>query len=446
LYRPNLRTLAVSARLAMRDSLHRSSLLLLANTAVLSGFAFVFWSLAAHLYPAAKVGHFSALIAGTSLLTAVATLGFPNVLLQQLGRVDDRRELILLATAGIAGLGGLLCVFTLLVIGPALPSRLHLTAGGLRAAAVVILVLCTSISAATDAGLIALRGAGQVLTTNIVASVVKVALVIALTSLGENGLLTAYVAGALVQAVSSFWVLWIRVGSSAHRGSIHDMVRTHFRFSAGNYVGGLIGILPDTLLIIVVLYQLGPQYAAWATSASLFGTSINFIPANTAQALYAELRLAERRAAVLLRSALKAIYVLTVPLVAVLVVAAPVLLRVFFGAQYSTHATGMLRVFALSGLVTGMTYVIDTFLLSRGHLFAYIIINAVNATFVLGLVVALSTQGLTSVGLGWTLGQGASVIAGLTILRVLGYRLSFAGSAGRRTVRSRLGLLRRSGE
>ncbi len=352
MYRPNLRTLAVSAQLAMRDSLHRASLLLLANTAVLSGFAFVFWSLAAHFYPAATVGPFSALIAGTSLLTAIATLGFPNMLLQQLGRVDDRRELILLASAGIASVGGLLCLFTLLLLGPALPSRLHLSAGGLRAAIVVMLVLCTSISAATDAGLIALRGAGQVLTTNVVASVVKVALVVPLTTLGEYGLLAAYAAGALVQAASSFSVLWIRVGRSAQRGSVRDAVRAHFGFSAGNYLGGLMGILPDTMLIIVVLYRLGPRYAAWATSASLFGTSINFIPANTAQALYAELRLAERRAVALLSSALKGIYVLTVPAVAVLVVAAPVLLRVFFGAQYATHATGMLRVFSLSGLMT----------------------------------------------------------------------------------------------
>ena len=46
----------------------------------------------------------------------------------------------------IASLGGLLCLFTVVVIGPMLPSRFHLSAGGLRAAAVVILVLCTSIS------------------------------------------------------------------------------------------------------------------------------------------------------------------------------------------------------------------------------------------------------------------------------------------------------------
>lgn len=430
----------------MRDSLHVSSFLLLANTAVLSGFAFVFWSLGAHFYPAATVGSFSALIAGTSLLTAIATLGFPNVLLQQLGRVDERRELILLASAGIASVGGLLCLFTILVIGPLLPSRFHLSAGGVRAAAIVVLVLCTSISAATDAGLIALRGARQVLTTNVLASVVKVSLIIPLSSLGEYGLLAAYAAGALVQAVSSFSVLWMKVGRSSTRGSIRTLLRAHFGFSAGNYVGGLLGILPDTLLIIVVLYQLGPRYTAWATGAALFGTSINFIPANTAQALYVELRLAERRAVVLLRSALKAIYVLTVPLVVLLILAAPVLLGVFFGHQYATHATGMLRVFALSGLLTGMTYVIDTFLLSRQHLFAYIVINAVNAVLVLGLVITLSDDGLTAVGLGWTLGQGASVIAGLTILRLLGYRLPFAFSTGVQSVRSRLGLLRRSRE
>ncbi len=93
-----------------------------------------------------------------------------------------------------------------------------------------------------------------------------------------------------------------------------------------------------------------------------------------------------------------------------------------------------------------MTYVIDTFLLSRRHLFAYIVINAVNAALVLGLVITLSSDGLTSVGLGWTLGQGASVIAGLTILRLLGYRLPFAASARMRAARSRLGLIRRSGE
>jgi len=112
---------------------------------------------------------------------------------------------------------------------------------------------------------------------------------------------------------------------------------------------------------------------------------------------------------------LRGVYLLLVPAVAVVVAIAPWLLDLF-GASYSAAATGCLRVLALSTLLTGGTYMVDSVLIAGDRIVAYVFINAANAALVLACVGVLLPRGLTAAALGWALAQALSLVIGLILV------------------------------
>lgn len=410
-----MRRLRASAGRARVDPLYRASLALLANTGILTVTGFGYWTIAAHLYPPADIGDLSAAIAGASLLSALATFGLPSLLLQRVSGALERRQLVAAAIVVITSLGGLITVIIIVAIGPLLPARLHVAATGLQIPLIVAFVVCSSVSTATDAGLIALRRTTAVLVTNLAGGVFKVALLWPFGPLGYHGLMLAYVGGAALQACGSLAMLLRAVGPPpVPSRRLTSILREHLRFSAWTYIGTLFGIMPSTVVPIFVVAYLGSREGAWLTAAFLFAGTVNFIPANTAQALYAELRIGHEPPRRLILRALRGIYALVAPYVLFLVAAASVLLEIL-GPRYARHAEGALRVVALGGLFTGGTYIIDTVVIALGHVRAYVVTNITNAVLVVGGVVVGATHGVLGAGLGWTAGQGVALLIGIAV-------------------------------
>jgi O-antigen/teichoic acid export membrane protein len=197
------------------------------------------------------------------------------------------------------------------------------------------------------------------------------------------------------------------------------MLRRHASFSFGNYLGTAVGILPMTVVPLMVLSMRGPREAAWFAMAFLVAGFLNFIPSTSSQALFAE----ASRESVALRTqvgkAVRGIYTLLLPAIAIVTVGAPLILALF-GPDYSEHATGALRALALSAVFAGGTYLVDAVLASRDRVVAYIFMNVVNAALVLGLVAMTLPDGLTNGALGWMAAQAASLVIGFGVLAVTG--------------------------
>lgn len=415
------RPLAFSALLrgAGADPLYRSSLILMVNTGVLSVSGFVYWTVAARLYEPSEIGNLAAAIAGAGLLSAFATLGLPQVLLQHVNASLGRRELVMAAVLAITALGGGMTVLVIVFIGPLLPARLHVAESGLQIPLIVAFVVFSSVSTATDAGLIALRKTKAVVLTNLVAAVFRIALLWPLGGLGYHGLMAAYVGGAAMQAIGSLLVVWRTVGrSTPPRRTPASLLREHMRFSSVTYVGTVFGILPSTVVPIFVVADLGATKGAWLTVAFLFAGTVSFIPANTAQALYAEIRIGQVDPRRLALKALRGTYALVTPYVAVLVVGASLLLEIF-GGGYSLHAGDALRLIALGGLFTGGTYIVDTIVIALGYTGWYFVTNFANAALVVGGVVIGASHGVTGAAFGWSAGQGISLVIGVLVVLAL---------------------------
>jgi O-antigen/teichoic acid export membrane protein len=375
----------------------------------------VFWTLAAHSYSAATVGVFSTVIAGTGLLAAIAALGWQNTMMRHVSSAGNSRELVCVVMTAIATVGALVCLLTVLILGPHLPASLGLRQHGSMLLLVIALVVFTAISGIVGAGLVAMRATHAVLITDLAGSVAQIAALILLASFRLSGLLISYGLGlALATSLAAIALIYT---SSGKRPGIRSflILRRYLSVASGNYLATILGILPSAIMPLEALLILGPSEAARFVIAGKVSGFLVIIPSTLAGVYFAE---ASRRGASrgrLLRQSLRGVYLLLVPAVAVVVAVAPWLLDLF-GASYSAAATGCLRVLALSTLLTGGTYMVDSVLIAGDRIVAYVFINAANAALVLAFVAVLLPRGLTAAALGWALAQALSLVIGLVLV------------------------------
>lgn len=402
-------------RSIFNDALYRGSLTLLINTVATAAIGFVFWALAAHIYPASMVGIFSGVTSGVALLATIAALGLPISMIRHVVSVENPRELVVVAVTAIATVGTTLCLVTVVALGPHLPSTLHLQQRGRMVLLVTVLVGFTAVSGTIDAGLVATRSSHVVLIKNLIGSVIKVAGLLLLVGFRSSGLLISYGLGLVLATILSGVALYCRLGRGRFGFRSFLRLRSYLSFTSSSYLATIMGILPLTVVPLEVLAVRGAVETAQFAVAFLIVGFLNLIPSTIAQVLFAE---TSRKGVLLgkqLRKALRGVYGLLLPALIVTVAGAPLLLRLF-GAAYATAATGCLRVLALSTLFTGGTYLVDSLLIARDRTAAYVFMNGANAALVLGGVGILLPRGLTFAACGWALGQGVSLVLGLLIL------------------------------
>lgn len=411
----SLSQLSRKVRELVRDPLYRGSLLLLANTGVLAGFGFIFWTLAARVYPEATVGSFSAFTSGIGLASAIAGLGLPNMVTRHVSSASSPLGLMAVVLAAITAIGGALSVTVLLGLGPHLPASLNLRQHGDTVLLFTALVVITALSGAIDAALIAVRATQALLWSNLAGAVARIAGLLLLTSLRSSGLVIAYSVGLSLATGLTVGPLLVRLRGAIRLGDALALFREYMAGNVQNYLATVLGMLPSTVVVLEVIARLGAARTAPFATASLVDGFLAVIPSTTSQVLFAE---ASRKGVTLggqLRKALRAIYGLLLPVAGIVVLGAPLIMRVF-GASYAAQAGNCLRILALSSLLTGGTYLVDSMLIARDRTGAYLFMNGANAALILGFVEFMLRDGINGAAEGWALGQGASLLLGLTVV------------------------------
>ncbi len=424
-----LRALPGTVRRLVRDDLYRTTVLLLVNVAVLSGLGLVFWWLATWLVDPEELGVFAGWTAAANLLAAIAGLGLAQVVMRNLAASASPRVLASTAVVLVGSLGVLLGVLAMLVLGPIAPASLHLDQAGTERLAVLCLVAVSAAGGIIDAVLIASGSLRALIGKNVVGGISRFALMVPLADHGSAGLLVAYTIGAAL-ALGLAW-LGIRraLPAGERRWPQPSVLRPYLGLTLGNHAGAVAGILPMTLVPLIVLGVLGPADAGRFQVAFLLASVLGFVPSMTSQAYLAH---AARTGAEGLRDAaraLRAIYALLVPAVCAIALGAPLILLAF-KPEYAETTTGALRLLALAALATAVTYVVDALLNVQRRGAAYAAMNALNAVLVVGAVALLAHRGLTAVGIGWLVGQALSAGAGLALVARRTARARVAGAAG----------------
>jgi O-antigen/teichoic acid export membrane protein len=417
----------VRGRLAAQwaQPLYRSGYLLVLNSLVTAVLGLGFWLLAARLYTPTVIGINSTTISAMMLIAGAAQLNLMSSLLRfvptagrHAGRMIGRSHAL------GATLSALVAVVYLLGLHrwtPALSAFLGQVPVALSfvAATAGWAVLVMQASA-----LVALGRAGATTVSNQAFNFLKLVLLLPFVILlPRSGVWFAWTAAMAAVVAGTTWFIFRRAlrGFAAsspevptYLPSFHDLAR----FAGPDYVAALAWIGCTALAPILVFNLSDAEHAAvfnlaWSICFTLYG-----VPAALGQSLVAHgvrdpARLREHHRKILVSS-----LALLAPVVAVLVVFAPLVLAPF-GEWYASEGSATLRLLALSALPN--TVVALTVSRARADRRMTVVVTTMVelCMIVLGLTWWLVPRmGIVAGALAWMVGQSV-VVAGIEIMRRL---------------------------
>jgi O-antigen/teichoic acid export membrane protein len=394
-----------------------NALALMFTTVATAGLGLVFWAVAARFYAPAQVGAGSAMISTLTLLATLAQFNLGNVyarFLPAAGR--SSRRFVLIGYSGVAVAGLVLgTVFQVIGLGD------KIFAGPADRWWFPVFVAVLAIFALQDFVLIALQAAKFVPVENVIFSVVKIVLLVALAGwMPHRGITVAWVVPAAVGVAIVTAVLNARsFGATETAGRLPGR-RALGGIVAGEYLSGAVGIVIPLALPLLVVRQLGTEANAYFAMPWLIASSLNLLIWNVAASLLVEAAAEPAKAPALVRRALRLTLVVGLAGSLVELAAAPLILGLL-GAGYAAEGTDLLRVMALVVPFNAVLVAWTTLMRIHNRMHLLITQQVLGGAGVLVLTVLLLPRiGITGAGVGYLVAQAicGSVVA-IPLLRML---------------------------
>lgn len=396
------------------DPMKRSALALAANSAVSSVLGFAYWITAARFYDPAVVGETAALISTFQLLATVAELNLNNTLIRFLPTAGPRA--VSFAARAYLTVVAMSLAIALLAVPAVRDMSLaaHILAlGPLGIAIVLVSVPSWSLFALQNGAAIGARAAGWVLTQNAIFGIVKlVLLVLFASSLARLGVFASWLVSMLLVLVMMTIVLFRRLlprhgaephgdGPEASRKDITAFMTVDNLTLIATTAG--IQLLPSLVVARASSAAAGYFYAAWAIHGAF-----DLALVNVANSLTVEGARNQGSLGRLVLVMLRRIAVLAIPIVAVVVVIAPVVLSLY-GADYAVEGAELLRLSALALLPRAVVVVWMSVHRVRRNLGRILAVQIFLTATTLGISwVLVPTAGIVAVGIAYLTAQCVS--------------------------------------
>ncbi|MGW6498071.1 lipopolysaccharide biosynthesis protein [Nonomuraea angiospora] len=339
----------------LRNPLFRQGYALMANTVVTGVLGMGYWLLAARLYSPEEFGRGQAVITAMRLFASLTALGFVGALARFLPVAGRRTPELALrgyglaaATGGVAALGFLL---TLPMWGKTYSAVLSGFWPGLFFLASV---LVWAVFTLQDVVLTGLRRATFVPLNNLVFGIVKMGLLVALAgALPSGGIFVSWVIPTALALIPVNWLIFAVVVPRHVEKSDPDQepprLREIGRFLAGDFPGTL-SILGIVYLVpVVIATQVGEATFGRFSMAHTLASMIELLAMNMAVSLTVEGSFDRAKLAENCRRALRRAFMIVTPIIAVAILAAPLILTVF-GSAFADEGTTLLRLMSLAVL------------------------------------------------------------------------------------------------
>lgn len=391
----------------MNDAMRRNSMLLILAQLTSAAGLFFFWIINARLFSAGNVGLATSFINFGILIAAFTNLGLPNTIIRFLPKSKQAGGLFSAALSLVtlsSFVGGIVALKLLPLVAPKLD---FVTASAGLEILLVLLIMTTAIGALLDGTLVSYRKGELVLAKSIITLLPRLILPFLAIEAGVRGMTGVYIVTLLLGVGYNLIIIIGRLlpANESLKPAL-GQVMVHKAYATSNYLGGLFGILPITVVPIIVLNRLGPESAAYFYMPLMIAAMISLICNAISQALISECSHTDdldiQRDH--FKNALKHQYQLLLPLVAVLMLAGWPILSIY-GHQYAVNGFMPLLIMVLAGLVVGLNWLGDTWLNITKRSRDYFLMNAFNALAVVGSVYLFSKHGLVAVAIGWLVGQ-----------------------------------------
>lgn len=399
--------------LHIRTPLYWNGYALIVSTALTSGLGLVYWAVAAHFNSSDDVGLNSAAISIMIFLSSVSQLNFQGTLIRYVpvaGRATQRLVgYSYLITLALSALLGLIFCIGIPLWAPALA---FINGSATSILWFVLAVMTWGIFSIQDSVLTGLRQTVWVPIENAIFAVIKIGfLVLFAALLPHYGIFVSWTLSVLLTLIPvNYYVFrrFIPMHAKATQDKTEPIrVGEVVRYVAGNYVGSLFNSMSTALVPLIIVQVAGATANAHFYLTWTIASSLQIIAANMATSLTVEATIDQSNFSSYGRRALIGIARLLVPIVVLVIVFAPIILRLF-GPTYVEEGTGLLQLLALSALPSVINVIYIGLARVKNQIGGIIMTNGAIAVLVLGLsYVFLKSYGIAGVGLAWLVSQTA---------------------------------------
>jgi ADP-heptose:LPS heptosyltransferase/O-antigen/teichoic acid export membrane protein/GT2 family glycosyltransferase/thymidylate kinase len=411
------------------DSLLRNSVYVMTSTALTAASGYLYWIIAAHIYPAHDVGLASALIGTMMLCATLANLGIGPTLIQVLPRRQNGGEwsvtlnaVFLTGSVSSVLIGSVAAVVLPLVA----PKFAEVSNHGGYTLVLLAGVPMLTLAALLDSTFTAERAAGNMLTRTVAFALLRIPLLVIPIVLGRTGALVICVSWILAAfgSIIGGALLIPRLGRAyrlAWRG-ILVQIRSMLSLVAGHQFISLGALAPIYLMPVFVVARLSFAENAYFYTSWQVGSLFFMVSPSVATALLAEGSNTPKNVLRKARSSLFIIAALLCPAMLVAFLGGHLILSMF-GLNYSLYGYTLLTVLVLSAIPDAITNVYVSVLRVQKRLVWAALLNIGMAAIALaGAWFLLPQMGIIGAGWAWLIAQTAGTVAVLGHIAVVHLR------------------------
>ena len=336
-------------RAHMASPLYRNAYALMINTAVTGVLGVLYWLLAARSYTAVEVGRASAAYSAMNLVSGFTAYNLVGAITRFLPQTGSRTKSWVLKTYLFSALASIVVTIPfLLTVSHWGPTYSELT-GLVPGLAFLVSVVTWSIFTLQDGVMTGLRNAIWVPLENGMFGIVKIILLVAFAAaiptvgIFVSWMLPVFVSLPLVNGLIFFKLMPRHEHLTAHRTPPTN--RQIGKFLAGDYIGAMCLLGINNLVPILVAIRIGPDKSAYFYIAWTIGQVLDLLAVNMAMSVTVESAFDAATLAANVRSALRRLAIILLPIVALVararaVRAPPVRARVRLVRRAGTGTAG----------------------------------------------------------------------------------------------------------
>jgi O-antigen/teichoic acid export membrane protein len=411
-----------------RLSMVQSGIGLMSGKGVAMALGFLYWLLAARLYPADVVGIVAAAIAGVMLVSQLGVFGLESAIVARYSEHRDERNTFFNTGFTLVALASLVVAVIAAVVAFVIAGELGQV---VRDELLLAMFICMSVVAAVgivlDQVSMALKRGDHVVprnTTNGLVSIVPLVSMWVLWSSGYGGatvLFGSWFLGAVSGLLLGVWQLSRLKPSYLYRPQVlRGLSMTLVRTGLPNHILTLTERVPVLVIPLLIAELISPQATAYWYAVWMVAWATLVIARSMSFALFAETSEAGADMAASVFKALRGSLLLGSLAAAATVVAAPWVLSLL-GPDYAAAGTTPLRILVLSFAPYSVIMTYFAVCRATDRLREAIIFGVLLATTVLVFATSATSGGLTQVALAWLVSVSIfSIAAGVRLMAMVG--------------------------
>jgi len=282
----------------------------------------------------------------------------------------------------------------------------------------IIATMAWCIFVLQDSALIGLRHSSWVPVENVLFALAKIGLLIGLaTVMPRYGVFASWTLAVLITILPTNFLIfgWLiprhmRIVSEQTESITPIQIA---KYLAGDYFGSLVSLAAISLLPIIIVVRVGATanayfYLSWTIAYALY-----LVSRNMGMSLITEAATDQRKLNLYSYRTFIQTARLLVPLVIIIVLAAPNILRLF-GKSYSIEGATLLRLLCLSALPNIVTAIYTSVVRVQRRMKKLVLVLTVPYILVIALsYLFMNTYGVTGVGIAWLVSQ--SLVAAILL-------------------------------